>query len=173
MSLVALGSSTMAVAVPGAASANAALLVACDIAAPNVSGQITAVASFSPSLSVDLDAQLDLAADCSANISAAIAAVPPIPVVALDAQVAMALSVKADLEAMLATIQAKLALQVQIAGLLAAGSIEGYAWDGRKEDLGAAVTAALGSDATHSNAILLLTTNGASWTAMQGMFKTS
>lgn len=173
MGLTSLGSSTIAVAVPGAAEANAALDVACGIAAPNVSAQITAIASFSPSVGLDFHQQLDLTADIVTNLDAALAAIPPIPTLDLSAQVSLALATKTALEAVLALVEAQVTIQANIAALLATAGVEGYAWDGRKEDLGAAITAALGADATHSNAVILLTTSGAAWTSMQGVFRTS
>jgi hypothetical protein len=173
MSLVPLGTFSLAVAVPGAATANVALDVAASIAAPNVSAQITAAASFTPSLSLGLDQLLAIANAILDNIAAAIAAIPPIPVLSLDAQVALAASVKADLDAMLLVVEAQVAIQIQIAALLATGGVVAYAWDGANNALGAALAAELGGATTHSNAIILYTTSGVTWTAMQGLFKTT
>lgn len=173
MSLVNLGSLSLAVAVPGAATANVALGVAASIAAPNVSAQITAAASFTPSVSLSLTDLLAMAESILANIEAAIAAIPPIPILDLSAQVALAASVKADLDAMLLVVEAQVAIQVDIGALLATGGVVAYAWDGANSALGPALTAALGGAATHSNAIILYTTSGASWTAMQAFFKTT
>jgi hypothetical protein len=173
MSLVALGTLSLAVAVPGAAEANAALDIAASIAAPNVSAQITAAASFTPSASLGLTALLAIAEAILDNINAAIAAIPPIPVLDLSAQVALAASVKADLDAMLLTVNAQVTIQLAIASLLATGGVVAYAWDGANDALGPALTAALGGATTHSNAIILYTTSGVTWTAMQGLFKTT
>jgi hypothetical protein len=171
VALVSLGSLSLGVAVPGAASANAALDIACGIAAPNVSAQITALGSFSPSVSLSFGDQISLAEQIIANLEAAIAAIPPIPTLDLSAQVTLALAIKADLEVLLATIQAQVAIQVQIASLLATAGVAGYAWDGAKNALGAAISTALGPATTHSNALLLLTTSGTTWTAMSSLFK--
>jgi len=173
MSLVALGSMSIAVAVPAAAEANAALDVAIGIAAPNVTAQITAAASFTPSVSLSFLDMIAMAEQIIANIEAAIAAIPPIPVLDLDAQVNLALSVKADLEAMLLVVNAQLTIQLAIASLLATGGVVAYAWDGANDALGPALTTALGGATTHSNAIILYTTSGATWTAMQSFFKTT
>lgn len=173
MSLVALGSLSLAVAVPGAAEANAALDIAASIAAPNVSAQITAAASFTPSASLSLLDLLAMAEAILANIEAALAAIPPIPVLDLSAQVALAASVKVDLDAMLATVNAQVTIQLAIAALLATGGVVAYAWDGANDALGPALTTALGGATTHSNAIILYTTSGVTWTAMQGLFKTT
>lgn len=173
MSLVALGSMSIAVAVPAAAEANAALDVAIGIAAPNVTAQITAAAGFTPSVSLSFLDMIAMAEQIIANIEAAIAAIPPIPVLDLDAQVTLALDVKADLEAMLLVVNAQLTIQLAIASLLATAGVVAYAWDGANDALGPALTAALGGATTHSNAIILYTTSGATWTAMQSFFKTT
>lgn len=173
MSLVALGSLSLGVAVPGAAESNAALDVAIGIAAPNVTAQIAAAASFTPSASLGLDDLLAIAEAILANIEAAIAAIPPIPVLDLDAQVDLALAVKADLESMLGIVNAQLTIQVDIAALLATAGVVAYAWDGANNALGPALTTELGGATTHSNAIILYTTSGVTWTAMQDFFKTT
>jgi hypothetical protein len=173
MSLVPLGSLSLAVAVPGAATANVALGVAVGIAAPNVSAQITAAASFTPSASLGLEQLLAIAEAILDNIAAAIAAIPPIPVLSLQAQVDLAAAIKLDLDAMLLTVQAQLAIQLQIASILATAGVVAYAWDGANNALGPALTAELGGSVTHSNAIILYTTSGVAWTAMQGLFKTT
>jgi hypothetical protein len=171
MSLVPLGSLSLAVAVPGAATANAALDVAIGIAAPNVSAQITAAASFTPQVSLGLDQLLAIAEAILSNIEAAIAAIPPIPVLSLQAQVDLAAAIKLDLDAMLLTIQAQLAIQLQIASILATAGVVAYAWDGPNNALGSALAVELGGAPTHSNAIILYTTSGVTWTAMSSLFK--
>jgi hypothetical protein len=173
MSLVPLGSLSLAVAVPGAASANASLAISNGVAAPNVSAQISAVASFSPSVTPDFAAQLAMAEAIVANIEAAIAALPPIPILSLSAQVDLALAVKADLLATLAIINAQVTIQAQIAALLAVAGVVAYAWDGANNALGPALTTELGGGATHSNALILYTTSGTTWTGMQSFFKTT
>src|SRR6185369_7632509 len=129
MSLVPIGTLSLAAAVPGAASANASLAISNGIAAPNVSAQLTAVADFSPSVTPNFAAQLAMAQAIVANIEAAIAALPPIPILSLQAQVDLALAVKADLQTMLNTINAQVTIQAQIAALLAVGGVMAYAWD--------------------------------------------
>jgi hypothetical protein len=173
VSLVALGSLSLAVAVPGAAEANAALDVAIGIAAPNVTAQITAAADFSPSASLSLLDLLAMAESIVANIEAAIAAIPPIPVLDLSAQVTLAASIKVDLEAMLAVVDAQLTIQLAIGALLATGGVVAYAWDGPNDVLGPALTTELGGATTQSYAVILYTTSGVTWTAMQGLFKTT
>jgi hypothetical protein len=173
VSLVPLGSLSIAAAVPAAADVNAALLIATGIAAPNVSAQITAVGSFTPTLSPGLDQLLALANAILSNIQAAIAAIPPIPILDLQAQIDLAASVQADLLAMLVLINVQVELQLEIAALLVTGGIAAYAWDGANNALGPALTTELGGSTAHSNAIILYTTSPSAWVAMQAFFKTT
>lgn len=168
-----LGSFTIGVAVPAAATANAGLLVVGNIAAPNVSAQIAALATFTPSVTIPFPDLLALAQSIIANIQAAIAAIPPIPVISLSAQVALAASITATLNAQLAAISAQLSLQATIAALLATGGVRILVFDGANDVFGSELATALGAGTTHTNAIVLLTTSGATWTAMQASFKTS
>ncbi len=173
MALVNLGSASLAVAVPGAATLDLALLDVCNVAAPNVSAQITAAASFSPSIGLDLTQQISLLNQMLANLNAALAAIPPIPTLSLSAQVALAASILVDLNALLALVNAKLAIQVSFASILATAGVEVLAWDGARNALGPALTAERGGATTHSNAVVLYTQSGAAWTAMQALLRTS
>lgn len=166
-----LGSLTLGVVVPGAASAAVAIDVACGIAAPNVSAQLEALASFTPSAGLSLAAQLSIAQSIVTNIQASIALgiEPP----SLADQVAAAAAIIAQLEAQLATVEAQAAIGVALAGLLATGGVRLLRYDGPQNAFGAELSAALGADPTSCNALVLLTTSGAAWTAMQGVFKTS
>jgi hypothetical protein len=166
-----LGTASLAVAVPGAASAAVAIDVSCGIAAPNVEAQLTALASFTPSVSLSLAAQLDIATSTVANIEASIAAgiTPP----SLSAQVDMALAIIAELEAKLVTVQAQLAISVALQAQLATGGVRLLTYSGARDAFGAELAAELGVGAASCNALVLLTESGAAWTAMQGVFKTS
>ncbi len=168
-----LGTVSIAVAVPAAASVNAGLAIVGGIAAPNVSAQVTALASFTPSLILSLTDMLALANQVIANIEAAIAAIPPIPTVSLSAQVALAASITATLNAQLAAISAQMSLQVSVAALLATGSIQAYVFDGANNAFGGELATALGGATTHTNAIVLLTTSPSAWLAMEAFFKTT
>jgi hypothetical protein len=173
MPITNLGTVTVGVAVPGAVEANAALLISANIAVPNVTGQITALASFSPQLSLSFADQLTLAADISANISAAIAAIPPIPTLTLSAQIALAASVLADLNATLATINAQLTIQANLASLLSTAGVSLLRWSGNNNDFGPALTTYLGGATTPEDGIIMYTANGATFTAMSGILKVS
>jgi hypothetical protein len=168
-----LGSVSIGVAVPAAVDLSAGLLTTANIALPNVNGQIAAMADFTPVVAVPFPDLLALAEQVVANVQAAIDAIPPIPVVSLSAQVALAASILANFNAQAAAIDAQLTLQATIAGFLATGGVAAYAFDGPQDTLGSELATALGPATTHANAIVLVTTSGAAWTAMQGVFKTT
>lgn len=166
-----LGTASIAVAVPGALDASVAIGVACGIAAPNVDAQLTALASFTPSLNLSFVAQLDIAASIATNINGAITAgiAPP----SLDAQIDLSLDIIADLQATLLLIQAQAAIGIALGDLLATGGLRLLTYSGPQDDFGGELATELGAPTTSCNALVLLTTSGATWTAMQGIFKTS
>ncbi len=166
-----LGTFTLAVVVPAAASAAAAGVAACDIAAPNVSAQLSAMASFTPSAGLTLAQQLSIAQDIVSNIQDAITLGLESP--SLAAQVAAAAAVTAQLTSMLASVEAQLSIVVDIQGLLATGGARLLTYAGQQDDFGAELAVELGPATTSCNALVLLTTSGATWTAMQEVFKTS
>lgn len=162
------GTATLAVAVPGAAGAAVAIDVACGIAAPDVTAQLAALASFTPTLSLSFAAQLDIATDILTNINAAIAAgiTPP----SLDAQVSLSLDIIADLQAKLLSIQAQAAIGIALSDLLATAGVRVLTYAGPQDDFGSELATELGGATTSSNAVVLLTSSGAAWTAMQSLF---
>lgn len=166
-----LGSATLSVVVPGAASAVVAIDIACGIAAPDVSAQLTALASFTPTLNLSFAAQLDIAASIVTNINAAITAgiTPP----SLDAQIALSVDIIADLQAKLVLIEAQAAIGIALGDLLANAGVRTLVYSGPQDDFGSELSAELGAPTTACNALVLLTTNGATWTAMQSLFTTA
>ncbi|AUX33155.1 MULTISPECIES: hypothetical protein [Sorangium] len=169
--IVDYGSLSLGVVVPGAANAAVAIDVACGVAAPNVSAQLTALATFTPSASLGLAAQLDLAQAIVANIQSAIALGLESP--SLDAQVAAAAAITADLQAKLLTVQAQVDIAVELQGMLATGGVRLLKFVGTQDAFGAELAAELGPATTATYALVLLTNGGAAWTAVQGVFKTS
>ncbi|WP_437606250.1 hypothetical protein WMF20_35360 [Sorangium sp. So ce834] len=166
-----LGSMTLGAALPAAVSATAAIDVACDIAAPNVSAQLDALASFTPTASLTLAAQLELAQAIVSNIQEAITLgiEPP----SLDAQVAAAAAVIAQLQGMLEAVQAQAALGLALEAQLAVGGVRLLAFSGAQDTLGGELATALGPDTTSAHALVLVTTSGPAWAAMQEVFTTS
>jgi hypothetical protein len=159
--------------VPEALSAQLSIIAACDIAAPNVNAQLTALASFQPSILLQLTDMLALAAQIVANVQAAISAIPPIPVLSLDAQIALAASITVDLNTMLGIIDVQMAFAVSLGELLATGGVHLLAYSGPNNALGGELAAALGGGTAQTWGVLMITQSSATWTAMQTMFKTS
>lgn len=168
-----LGSLTLSAIVPSLHVATGAITASCDIAAPNVNAQLTALASFTPQVSLSIADQITLVEATLAALQAALVAIPPIPTLSLSAQVDLAADVVATLEATLLTISAQLAIAVDLDALLANGSVRLLTYSGPQDDFGSELSTELGAPTTDINALVLLTSNSASWTAMQGLFKTS
>lgn len=166
-----LGSLTLGAVVPAAAEAAVAIDVTADIAAPDVSAQLTALASFTPVAELSLAAQLEIAQAIVANIQQAITLGITPPSLTLQAEIAAGIT--ADLTAKLGTIEAQVAIAAALQALLATGGVRLLRYSGAQNAFGAELAAALGPDPSSCNALVLLTTSGATWTAMQGVFKTS
>lgn len=140
-------------------------------------------------------------ADAQAKVAAMVTFVaqlglPPIPIVAqltiaegivasLNAALTLGISppdLSAQLSiglAALAQVEAYLAVFTTLFGLIAAGGVFAYAYDGATNAFGAGMTTALatgfpGHGATdHANVLVLGTVDAATWAAMGGVFKTS
>ena len=168
-----LGSLTLAVITPSLPSATAAITAVCDIAAPNVNAQLTALASFSPQAMVSIADQITMVQATLGALIEASLAVPPIPTIDLSAQVALALEAVAALELQLEAISLNLALAVDLNALLANGSVRLLTYSGPQDDFGTELAAELGAPTTSINALVLLTSNSTSWSAMQTLFKTT
>jgi hypothetical protein len=152
-----LGSLTLATIVPAAATASF-------IAAADANAQLDAMLDFQPVANLSYSAQLSLLTSMTANVQAAIDAglSPP----SLSAQVTAGATLSA-------TINANLAIVAAIQTALLAGSVRLLTYSGQQDDFGDELDAHLGAPTTSVNALVLLTSNGASWTAMQELFKTS
>ena len=171
-----LGSLSIGAAVPGAAALAAAGQAGINLALPDIQARLAALVQFTPQ-PVDFQAQLILAQQIVASIEAAIALglAPP----SIDAQLAIVAALVAELEAAIANVHAQLTIIVDIAALLGTAGVHAYAYSGRADDLGGEFAAELvggfpgGGPTDSTNALLLATTSGATWTAMQGVFKTT
>lgn len=170
MSLVPLGSLSMAQALPGAQVAAAAGIAGINGALPDILARIAALQAFSPA-PISFAFNIIEATKIVASLNLAIAAGITPPNIA--AQIAQILALLAALEATVAAVNANLSIATDFVSGLAAAGIDAYAWDGSRNALGAALTSALGPSGTHANALVLVTTNGATWGAMQAVFKTT
>ena len=149
---------SIGVAVP--AGLQAAVLAAADLQA-----QLTALASFQATVDFGgLSADITLAGEILASLQAALALGLTPPSVSVQFDIVAALA---------AVVQLQLNIVLGFINLFATAGVYVYAWDGQTDQLGAAVTTEFSGDATHSNAIILLTKLGATWTAMQAVFKTT
>jgi hypothetical protein len=174
MSLVPIGELSLSAALPGGAAACAAGQTGINLALPDIQARLAALASFTPSPG-NLPALIALAESIIAAIEAAIAAgiIPP----SLSAQIAIIAALVADLEAAVLAVNMQLSIVVNLLGLLASAGIFAYAYDGRTDGLGPALTTELagglpgGSGGDHCNAIVLATSVGATWTAMSTWMK--
>jgi hypothetical protein len=135
----------------------------------DLEARIAAMADFSATVGLDVSAQIELAASISANLTAA-----------LDVGITASLDVSAQVALMVAAMaELQLLLQVilDLFGLFAVAGVYAYHYAGPVNALGGEVTAELasgvpggaGSDAC--NALVFIATAGATWTAMQGVFK--
>lgn len=165
-----LGSMSLAVALPGADAAAAAGISGINGALPDILSRIAALGAFAPapiSFAADLATANGMIASINASIAAGIT--PP----DLAAQIAIVAAQVAALLATATAVNASLALVVNFASLLTAAGVAGFAFDGAQNVLGSELATALGPSAAHANAIILVTQNGSTWTAMQAIFRTS
>lgn len=157
-----LGSYSLSVLLPG-------IVAALALSVPDLQARVDALLAFSPG-EISLAASLQLAASITADLTGAIALgiTPP----SLAAQIDIVLGILAGLQA---NLQAILAFQ----GLLAHGGVYAYVYDGQAGSLGSELAASTsgglpgGTASEHCNALILATSVGATWTAMQGVFKLS
>jgi hypothetical protein len=171
MGMTDLGSLSVGGIVPAAVSASAAIKIACGIAAPNVSAQISAMVGFTPKLAFSFADQLSVALQIVNDLQIAIAV--GLPALSLSAQVSLGVSVSATLNANLTLIQAQLDVSLALDLELAAAGVRLLTYAGAQNAMGSALTTALGSDATAVNGLVLVATSPAAWAAMQTVFKTS
>lgn len=156
-----VGELTIAAALP-------AVVTALGIALADVSERYAALQLAIP-LPVPPDFNLGLATSILAGIQAniSIGIVPP----SIDLQISLFI-------ALIAELAATLGIVVNLQNLLASAGVHVYVYDGRADTLGGDLTTALSAGfpggsggAQHTNAIVLATTVGATWSAMSAVFK--
>lgn len=160
MTLTYLGSVGIGAVIPG-------VEAALSVSLTDLQARIDALLAFTP-VEIDFSVQLDLAQQIVLSIQAAITAglVPP----SISAQVALVANLLLGLEAQLQII-------LQLQNLLLTAGVDAYSYDGTVGGLGGELTAALtgglpsgGTGATHCNALVLITSIGATWAAMGEVF---
>jgi hypothetical protein len=86
-------------------------------------------------------------------------------------QLGAAVAQIASLKAQIAGLQAQLSLAASLGSLAATGGISAYSYDGTVDGLGPALTSELsGGGAAHANALVLVTSSPATWSAMRTAF---
>lgn len=165
-----LGTLTLAVALPGADAAATAGIAGINGALPDIQSRIAALSAFAPT---PISYPIDKAAAVSIQGSIQLAIDSGIPAPSLSAQIAIVQALVTALNAIVTAVNANLTIVTNFAALLAAGGVAAYAFDGAQNVLGSELAAALGGSTAHANAIVLVTQNGATWTSMQGVFKTA
>jgi len=134
------------------------------LAAADVQGQLAALATFTPQVSLSFAAQLEIATRILANIEACIAAglTPP----SLSVQVDMCI-------AAVAALNAKLTLILGITSLFATAGVHLFVFEGAQNNLGSELSTALGVSPNSAHALAIVTQDPTCWTAMGNIFKTS
>jgi hypothetical protein len=134
----------------------------------DLEARIAAMAQFQAVVSLPTSAQIVLAGSMVTSLSAALAAGVEAP--SLSAQIDI-------MAAQLAVLQAQLMVIQDLLTLCATAGVHGYAFEGDADQFGPEFTAELaggfpgGAPSDTAHAIVLATTSGATWTAMQGVFK--
>lgn len=169
-----IGELSIGQAVPGATLAAAAGVAGINAALPDLLARIAALQAFAPQ-PISFAAQLSLAQSMVTSVQTSITLGIPAPSIAL--QLAAVLALVAQLLAALTGIQGQLSIVTGFQTLCAAAGIHAYAYAGTSGAMGADLTAALsmgtpgGSSSDVCNALVLVTTLGATWTAMAQVFK--
>lgn len=171
MTVTALGEMTVGAAMPGAQAAAAAGVEGIGAVAPDLDVQVSALAGFVPQ-PISLSAQLSIAQQTLASVQAAITASLPIP--DLAAQAAATAAITASLQVRLTLAQVQLAYCVELQATLDSGSVAAFAYSGARGSIGAELGAAVavpGQSAQHVNAVLLVTKDPATWSALSAVLK--
>jgi hypothetical protein len=171
-----VGSLSIGGAVPGAAAAASAGVGGFGGALSDLEGRAEALAEALAAMALlpppSFAAQLTIATQTLAAINLAIATpgMPPPP--SLSAALAILTAQLTALQALVTTMQGQLDIVVAFQTLLAAAGVHVIAYDGDTSSLASDVGGALGPVGSgHCNALALVTTNGATWTAMSSVFK--
>jgi hypothetical protein len=158
--LIPLGGMSIGASIPGPAGALALVV-------PSLQVQLAGYASFTPVVNPpDFTADAAVGVNISADIalSAGMGLTPP----SVSAQVNIMLSV-------IAALQAQINAILGVTNLFTTAGMFGYAYDGQWSGFAPSLPGSLpgGNPGDHCNAILLVTSVGACWSAMSTVFKVS
>jgi hypothetical protein len=173
MTIAKLGDMTIGAALPGVSIGLAAGAAGIGTALPDLQARMTALLAFSPPpLSLGFAGALALAQSVLSQLQAAAALGVPFPSVDTSAaQIAFAL---AEIGVKLASVSAQLDLIVGLQGALSGGSLRAYAYEGAVGNFGAEFAVELATDPTpaaHAHALVMMTTDPASWSALGALAK--
>lgn len=174
MTIQYLGSLSVGGTVPGASAAITAGIAGINSVLSDLLAKLAALQAFVPA-PISFAVQLSLAQAMVVSVQAAITAGLPVP--DLAAQIAIIAAAIADLIAQIGDITANLDIMLDLQAPLAAAGVHAYAFDGPTNQLGGEVSGELsggvpgGGPTDHANAIVLITTIGATWDAMSLVFK--
>lgn len=174
MTVTYLGSLTVGDANPGAVAISAAGAAGINGALPDIQARLAALLAWTPS-PVSFEAQLTLVQGALASIQASIALGLPVP--DIGAQVALIQAQIAALIAAIAAVEAQLAIILDFQALFGASGVHAYAYAGQVANLGSEISAETsgglpgGSGTDSANAIVLVTTVPATWTALAQLLK--
>lgn len=172
MALTDLGTTSIGVAVPGALSACVAGEAGINVVLPDIAARLALVLGFNATvLPPDFNADLSLTTSIAANLTTSIGLgiTPP----SISAQMSASLDAQATLSALSVAANAQLSILLNLAALLATAGVRLFAFSGNAETLGGELTTALSGDGNPAHALVLLTESGATWTAMQNIFRTA
>lgn len=169
-----LGSLSIGGVLPGAVGVAVAGQAGINAALPDLQGQLDGLLSFSPT-PIDLTAQIATAQAIIAGIQASITlgVAPP----SLEVQLAGIQALVATLQATLGTMNAQLAVITSFQSALSAAGVHLYRYTGQTADLGPELTTELsggapgGSPTDEANALVVLTTDSATWAALSEIFE--
>lgn len=168
MTITALGSLSVGAVAPGAAAAVGAGIAGIGLVLPDIMARLAALQAFVPQ-PVSFAAQLAVAEGTLASIQAAITLGLPVP--DISAQLALIAAMVTDLLAAVNAINAQLELLVALQAPLAVAGVAAYAFEGTIGSLGGELGAAVGGGIGQARALLLVSTELATWNAMSAVLK--
>lgn len=170
-----LGSLTIGAVLPGAVSLGLAGAAGINLAMPNLQDQLKSLLAVKPA-PVSFAAQITTLQAMIKGIeaSASLGLAPP----SVAMQIAAIAKLVAALQAQLGSLTAQLAVIESFGNALAAGGVHAVAFEGQAAGFAAEVGALLGtapvlSPTDAARGIALVTTSGATWTAMRSIFRVS
>jgi hypothetical protein len=158
MSLTYLGNVSIGATIPGV---NASLVIAMQ----DLEARIAALAAFNPG-SVDFNVSLQLALDIVSNLQASLGLTPP----SISLQISLVLQ-------LLGLLKLQLQVLLQLKDALVVAGVDAYSYAGRVDQLGPELATELATGlpsgapgSAASNALVLITSIGSTWTAMGQVF---